>query len=58
MERDNISEEYFEKIDSSSIDYSQTSFDYIFENDYQAQTMKKMLDRISEQYIGGDEQLC
>lgn len=55
IERDNISEEYFEKRDSSSIDYSQISFDYIFKNDYQTQTMKKMLDRISEQYIGVDE---
>ena len=55
MERDNISEEYFKKRDSASIDYSKVSFDYIFENDYQTQTMKKMLNRISEQYIEGDE---
>lgn len=55
MKRDNISEEYFEKRDSASIDYSQIKFDYTFENDYQAQTMRKMLDRISEKYIGGDE---
>lgn len=55
MQRDNISEEYFNKRDSASIDYSQINFDYIFENNYQAQTMKKMLNRISEQYIGGDE---
>ena len=43
MERDNISEEYFDKRDSASIDYTKTYFDYIFENDYKAQTMKKML---------------
>ena len=55
MQRDKISEEYFDKRDSASIDYSQINFDYIFENNYQAQTMKKMLNRISEQYIGGDE---
>ena len=55
MERDNISEEYFNKRDSSSIDYSQISFDYTFENDYQIQTMEKMLDKIKNQYIGGDE---
>lgn len=55
MQRDNISEEYFDKRDSASIDYSQINFDYIFENDYQVQTMKKMLSRISEQYIGGYE---
>ena len=51
MERDNISEEYFDKRDSASIDYSQIKFDYIFENDYQAQTMRKILDRISEKSI-------
>lgn len=55
MERDNISEEYFNKRDSASIDYSPIDFDYTFENDYQAQTMRRMLNRISEQYIGGDE---
>ena len=43
MERDNISEEYFDKRDSVSIDYTKIDFDYIFENDYKAQTMNKML---------------
>ena len=55
MARDNISEEYFNKRDSASIDYSDVQFDYIFENDYQEQTMNRMLNRLSEQYIGGDE---
>ncbi len=55
MERDNISEEYFNKRDSASIDYSTFQFDYIFENDYQAQTMTRMLNRLTQQYIGGDE---
>ena len=55
MERDNISKKYFDKRDYASIDYSQINFDYIFENDYQAQTMKKMLSRISKPYIGGYE---
>ena len=50
-----ISEEYFNKRDSASIDYSDVQFDYIFENDYQEQTMNRMLNRLSEQYIGGDE---
>lgn len=55
MQKDNISEEYINKKDSASIDYSQINFDYVFENDYQSQTMKKMLDKINEQYIGGLE---
>ena len=51
MERDNISEEYFNKRDSASIDYSTVQFDYIFENDYQTQTMDKALNKLSAQYI-------
>lgn len=53
--RDNISEEYFNKRDSASIDYSDIQFDYIFENDYQEQTLNKTLDKLIKQYIGGDE---
>lgn len=55
IERDNISEEYFEKRDSASIDYSHINFDYIFENDYKEQTMRKMIDRIKEKYIEGNK---
>ena len=55
MERDNISKEYFEKRDSASIDYSKINFNYIFENDYQEQTMVEMITRISKQYIVGNE---
>lgn len=51
MERDNISEEYFNKRDSASIDYSTIQFDYIFENDYQTQTMDEVLNKLSTQYI-------
>lgn len=56
LERDNISEEYFEKRDSASIDYSPFEFDYILENDYQSQTMNKMIERICSRYaqLGGD----
>lgn len=46
LKRDNISEEYFDKRDSSSIDYSQVTFDYIFENDYQPETMDRILDEL------------
>lgn len=51
MERDNISEDYFNKRDSASIDYSTIQFDYIFENDYQTQTMDEVVNRLSTQYI-------
>ena len=44
LERDHISEEYFNIRDSSSIDYSQVKFDYIFENDYQLETLNKFLE--------------
>lgn len=55
IQRDNISEEYFDKRDSASIDYSNVYFDYIFENDYQSQTMEKMINILSEQCVGGDD---
>lgn len=46
LERDNISEEYFAKRDSASPDYSPYKFDYVFENDYQEETIDKMLETI------------
>lgn len=55
IERDNISEEYFDKRDSASVDYSPYKFDCIFENNYQFQSMYDMFDKINEQYIEGDE---
>lgn len=60
LQRDNISEEYFAKRDSASIDYYPYKFDYIFENDYQPQTMNRMIEKIRKQFIdfddyGGDE---
>ena len=47
MERDHISEDYFDKRDTSSIDYSTIQFDYIFENDYQTQTMDEMINKLT-----------
>lgn len=49
--RDNISEEYFNKRDSASIDYSDIQFDCIFENDYQEQTMNRMINRLSKRFV-------
>ena len=47
IERDNISEDYFNKRDSASIDHSLFEFDYIFENDYTIQSMNKMIKKIN-----------
>lgn len=47
MERDHITEAYFYKRDSNSMDYSQVTFDYIFENDYKRETMDKIVKKIS-----------
>lgn len=55
LERDNISEEYFDKRDAASINYSSFDFDYIFENNYDEQSMNKMIDKLTSQCIGGDE---
>ena len=54
MERDKISEEYFDKRDSASVDYTPYIFDYVFENDYQEEAMKKMLNKISKKYVEGE----
>lgn len=51
LERDNISEEYFEKRESESIDYAFFEFDYILENDYKEQTMNDMIEKICTKYI-------
>lgn len=49
MQRDNITESYFIKREASSIDYSQFSFDYIFENDYQIETIEKIINQIEKE---------
>lgn len=42
IERDHISEEYFIKRDSNSMNYSEVKSDYIFNNDYKECTIEKM----------------
>lgn len=42
IQRDNISEEYFLKRDSGSIDYTPYEFNYIFDNDYKIETIEKI----------------
>lgn len=51
IERDNISEEYFDKRDSTGMDYSSTQFDYILENDYKEDTMNDMLDNVIKETL-------
>ncbi len=46
IQRDKITEEYFEKRDANSIDYSQFDFDYVFENNYQLETIEKIVTNI------------
>lgn len=46
IKRDNISEEYFEKRDSSSMEYEESEFNYIFENDYNEQKMEETINMI------------
>ena len=48
LKRDNISEEYLDKRESSSFDYSNISFDYIFENDYQEENILEAIDVIKK----------
>ncbi len=46
LQRDNISEEYFLKRDSGSIDYDPFKYDFVFYNDYKIETIKKMTRKI------------
>ena len=46
IKRDNIPEEYFNKRDSASVDYSEFEFDYILKNDYSIQTLKEILENL------------
>lgn len=46
IKRDNISEEYFKKRDSASMEYEESEFNYIFENDYNEQKMEETINMI------------
>lgn len=46
MQRDHISEEYFLKRDSGSIDYTPYEFDYVLNNDYKPETMEEIVNTI------------
>ncbi len=46
LERDHISEEYLEKRESATLNYSKLSFDFIFDNDYTQETMDAFIEVI------------
>ncbi len=43
IERDGISEEYFEKRESGGLNYQIYKFDFIFQNDYKIETIQKIV---------------
>ncbi len=47
IQRDKITEEYFKKRESGSIDYTKYIFDYNFTNDYKLETMEKIVKEIN-----------
>ena len=51
LERDHISEEYLEKRESATLDYSKLSFDYIFDNDYTKETTDAFVEMIYNDVI-------
>lgn len=51
LERDNISKEYFEKRDLSAIEYEESEFNYIFENNYNEKEMEETIDVISKKIM-------
>ncbi len=46
IKRDNISENYLDKRESSDVDYSSCNFDYIFKNNYNYQTMEQAINEL------------
>lgn len=51
LERDNISGEYFEKRDLSAIEYEESEFNYIFENNYNEKQMEETIDVIGKKIM-------
>ena len=52
LKRDNISSEYFDKREASSVDYSSVTFDYTFENDYVFENLNNSVDEIKKKFFG------
>lgn len=55
LARDHISEEYLEKRESATLDYSKLSFDFIFDNDYTKKSMDAFVEVIYDKIIEKDK---
>lgn len=55
LARDHISEEYLEKRESATLDYSKLSFDFIFDNDYTKKSMDTFVEVIYNRVIREDK---
>ena len=53
LERDHISEEYLEKRESATLNYSKLSFDFIFNNDYTKESMNTFAETIYNKITKG-----
>lgn len=53
LERDHISEEYLEKRESATLNYSKLSFDFIFNNDYTKESMNTLAETIYNKITKG-----
>ncbi len=51
LERDHISEEYLEKRESATLDYSKLTFNYSFHNDYAPDSITSFINKILEEFI-------
>ena len=54
LERDHISEEYLEKRESATLNYSKLSFDFTFNNDYTNKSMDTFVEVVYNQIIKED----
>ena len=54
LERDHISEDYLEKKESATLDYSKLAFDFIFDNDYTQETMDAFIEAIYNKITKGN----
>ena len=54
LERDHISEDYLEKRESATLDYSKLAFDFIFDNDYTQETMDAFIEAIYNKITKGN----
>lgn len=51
MQRDRISEEYLEKRESATLDYSKLSFDFVFDNNYTKESMNAFVEAIYDEIM-------